>query len=80
MGSLNQGGDDHEGHGHAHDDDSDDENYKDDEQPRDLFAGGEKSGIAVQDPNRKGDGKSIANDILKKAREQVTPIVHRNLD
>jgi len=58
------------GHGHAHDDDddSDDEDFKPGEQPRDLFAGGEKSGLAVQDPNNRNDPKKVVNDILKKAR------------
>jgi UBX domain-containing protein 1 len=57
------------GHGHAHDDDddSDDEDYDPREQPRDLFAGGEKSGLAVQDPKR-NDPRKVVNDILKKAR------------
>jgi len=62
------------GHGHAHDDDddSDDEDYQPDEEPRDLFAGGEKSGLAVQDPsNRSNDPRKVVNDILKKARAWV---------
>lgn len=51
--------------GHAHDsDDSDDEDFEPDEEPRDLFAGGEKSGLAVQDPSQ----KRLVKDILKKAR------------
>lgn len=55
-------------HGHAHDDDdSDDEDFQTDEEPRDLFAGGEKSGLAVQDPAR-NDPRKVVNDILKKAR------------
>lgn len=68
--SLNQGGPSHAGHGHAHDDDddSDDEDFDPDEQPRDLFAGGEKSGLAVQDPSNKNDPRKVVNDILKKAR------------
>jgi UBX domain-containing protein 1 len=68
LGSLNQapeGG--HTGHNHD-DDDSDDEDYQDDEQPRDLFAGGEKSGLAVQDPARRNDPRSVVNDIIKKAQ------------
>jgi UBX domain-containing protein 1 len=58
--------DPHAGHGHAHDDDddSDDEDFEPDEEPRDLFAGGEKSGLAVQDPSQ----KRLVKDILKKAR------------
>ncbi|RFU30745.1 hypothetical protein B7463_g5612, partial [Scytalidium lignicola] len=67
LGSYNQGGD--SGHGHD-DDDSDDSDYEDDhrKQPRDLFAGGEKSGLAVQDPPRRNDPRSLVDDILKKAR------------
>lgn len=63
--SLNQGP--AGGHGHAHDDDDDDDDdFHDDEQPRDLFAGGEKSGLAVQDP-RRNEPRKLVNDILKKA-------------
>jgi UBX domain-containing protein 1 len=66
--SLNQGAaGSHAGHGHDDDDDSDDEDYMDDEQPRDLFAGGEKSGLAVQDP-RRNDPRSLVKDIIKKAQ------------
>lgn len=64
LGSMNQAS----GHGHAHDDDDDDDEdyHEPDEQPRDLFAGGEKSGLAVQDPKR--DPKSVVNDLIKKAK------------
>ncbi|KAL3423322.1 SEP domain-containing protein [Phlyctema vagabunda] len=57
------------GHGHDDDDDSDDSDYGQDE-PRDLFAGGEKSGLAVQDPNQKRNEqpRKVVEDILKKAR------------
>jgi len=65
LGSLGQSSG---GHGHAHDDDDDeDSDFEPGEEPRDLFAGGEKSGLAVQDPSR-NDPKSVVNDILKKAR------------
>ena len=47
------------GHGHAHDDD--DEN-------QDFFAGGEKSGLAVQNPNQSNPRDQI-NNILKRARQ-----------
>ena len=59
------------GHGHAHADDDNDDSDNDDERdkPRDLFAGGEKSGLAVQDPGKKKDSKGLINDILQKARE-----------
>jgi UBX domain-containing protein 1 len=71
--SLNQAGPSggHAGHGHAHDDDdSSDEDFQPGEEPRDLFAGGEKSGLAVQDPAR-NDPRKVVNDILKKARAYV---------
>jgi len=69
LGSINQASSSGHGHGHDHDDDDDEDDldYHDDEQPRDLFAGGEKSGLAVQDPKR-NDPKSVVNDILKKAK------------
>lgn len=59
LGSLQ---DPHAGHGHGGDDDD-----SDNEQPTDYFAGGEKSGLAVQDPKR-DPTKSIIKDILKKAK------------
>lgn len=71
LGSLGQSsaGAGSHGHGHAHDDDdSDDEDFQPDEQPRDLFAGGEKSGLAVQDPSNRNDPRKVVNDIIKKAR------------
>jgi UBX domain-containing protein 1 len=77
LGSLGQAGGagGHAGHGHAHDedDDSDDEDFEPGEEPRDLFAGGEKSGLAVQDPSNRdrNDPRKVVNDILKKARAYV---------
>ena len=60
------------GGGHSHDDDDDDEDDDDEDErrgPRDLFAGGEKSGLAVQDPaQRSSDPKKLINDIVAKAR------------
>lgn len=47
--------------GHGHDDDDDDE-----DEPRDLFAGGEKSALAVQNP---GDPRNQVKDILNKAKK-----------
>ncbi|KAG0646530.1 UBX domain-containing 1 [Hyphodiscus hymeniophilus] len=66
----------HAGHGHAHDDDDDDddEDYEPGEEPRDLFAGGEKSGLAVQDPGNRNDPRKVVNDILKKARANAAKI------
>jgi UBX domain-containing protein 1 len=72
LGQSSGGG--HAGHGHAHDDDDDDDDdsdYEPGEEPRDLFAGGEKSGLAVQDPSSRNDPRKVVNDILKKARACV---------
>lgn len=57
------------GHGHAHDDgDRDsDEDFHDDEN-QDFFTGGEKSGLAVQNPNAANPRDQI-NNILKRARQ-----------
>lgn len=67
MGSLGGGG----GGAHAgHDDDSDDSDYHNDEEPRELFAGGEKSALAVEDP-RRNDPRRLVEDIVKKARSCV---------
>ena len=58
------------GHGHAHGDDGDhesDEDYKDDEN-QDFFAGGEKSGLAVQNPNQANPRDHI-NNIIRRARQ-----------
>ena len=56
--------------GHGHDEDSD----EDDEQPRDLYAGGEKSGQFVQDPSKpSNDPRKLVNAIMKKAQAYVLP-------
>ncbi|KAL0943333.1 SEP domain-containing protein [Colletotrichum truncatum] len=60
------------GHAHDDDDDEDDDDY-DDRGRGDLFAGGEKSGLAVQDPSQEGGGtKKIINDILAKAKANAS--------
>ncbi|KAK7749662.1 protein phosphatase regulator [Cytospora paraplurivora] len=61
------------GHDHDHDHDDDDDDDEDDDAdrrgPRDLFAGGEKSGLAVQDPSRNAaDPQNVIKDILAKAK------------
>lgn len=60
MSSLGADNDEHEGHDH---DDDDDEPAH-----RDTYAGGEKSGLAVQDPNQRTDPRRIINDLLSKAK------------
>lgn len=68
LGSLGGGG------GHHHDDDDDDldDDYDDDDDDDgrgNLFAGGEKSGLAVQDPGKHDSGsRKLINDILAKAK------------
>jgi UBX domain-containing protein 1 len=68
------------GGGHAHDSEDDEHDDDEDEDEKtdrgDLFAGGEKSGLAVKDPHqRKGEKKEgsrgIVSDIISKARELV---------
>ncbi|KAL5117433.1 protein phosphatase regulator [Pleosporales sp. CAS-2024a] len=59
------------GHGHAHGDGghSSDEDAHDDEN-QDFFTGGEKSGLAVQNPNAANPRDQI-NNILKRARQNA---------
>ena len=58
------------GGGHAHDDDDDDDEDADldPRDPRNTYAGGEKSGLAVQDPSQRSDPKKLLNDIIAKAK------------
>ncbi|KAF3056500.1 UBX domain-containing protein 1 [Daldinia childiae] len=53
------------GHGHDHGDDDDDD--EDDDSHRDTYAGGEKSGLAIQDPNQRTDSRQLVNDLLAEA-------------
>ncbi|KAF2966190.1 hypothetical protein GQX73_g7401 [Xylaria multiplex] len=55
------------GHTHDHDGHHDDE----DDAHRDTYAGGEKSGLAVQDPNQRADPRRIINDLLSKAKSNA---------
>jgi len=52
-------------HGHNHDDDDDD----DDDHGQDMFAGGEKSGLAVQNPGQ--NPRDLMERLLQRAREYV---------
>lgn len=62
------------GHGHDDDEEDDEEDFDPEGEPRDLFAGGEKSGLAVQDPSsNRNDPRKVVSDILKKARACVYP-------
>ncbi|KAI9822434.1 MAG: hypothetical protein M1827_000153 [Pycnora praestabilis] len=57
----------HSGHGHDDDDDDDDSDSKDD--PQDFFAGGEKSGLAVQKPP--SDPRDQVRNIIAKAKKGI---------
>lgn len=65
LGSL--GGSSHQ-HDHNADGDDNSDDEDDDDGRGNLFAGGEKSGLAVQDPRQDGGPRKIINDILAKAR------------
>ncbi|THH32695.1 hypothetical protein EUX98_g1546 [Antrodiella citrinella] len=73
MPSMGPGG--HGGHGHAHphdDDDDDDEEGDDHSEGESWFAGGERSGISVQNPDRPGravPGGNLVRDLLRRAAE-----------
>ncbi|KAF2113685.1 Cdc48-dependent protein degradation adaptor protein-like protein [Lophiotrema nucula] len=58
------------GHGHAHGEGGDHNSDEDDDADQDFFAGGEKSGLAVQNPNAP-DPRSHIENILKRARANV---------
>ncbi|KAI0393462.1 hypothetical protein F5Y17DRAFT_432454 [Xylariaceae sp. FL0594] len=57
-----------QGHGHGHGDDDDDDD--DDDSHRETFAGGEKSGLALQDSSRPSDSRSTFNDLIARARSE----------
>jgi len=64
----------HAGHGHAHvDDDDDDEDEGEDRtEGEHWFAGGERSGISVENPDRPGravPGGNLVRDLLRRAAE-----------
>ncbi|KAI1848556.1 hypothetical protein JX266_005415 [Neoarthrinium moseri] len=59
------------GHGHDHDDDDSEDEDDDPRGTRDTYAGGEKSGLAVQDPSQRSNPQRILDDLLAKARSQA---------
>lgn len=61
LGDLSAGGSSHAGHGHS--DDESDEDFVPDNP--DMFAGGEKSGLAVQNPN---SARDLQRQIIEKAK------------
>ncbi|KAF2025497.1 SEP-domain-containing protein [Setomelanomma holmii] len=58
------------GHGHAHSDGDHDSDDDQDDENQDFFTGGEKSGLAVQNPNAANPRDQI-NNILKRARQNA---------
>ncbi|CDO76860.1 hypothetical protein BN946_scf184402.g1 [Trametes cinnabarina] len=64
----------HGGHGHDDDDDDDDEPMGGD-QGENWYAGGERSGISVQNPDRPGavPGGNLVRDLLRRAAEAGPP-------
>lgn len=69
LGSLGSSHHQHDDHDDDSDEDFDDDD--DDDGRGNLFAGGEKSGLAVQDPKQEGGSKKLINDILAKAKKYV---------
>ncbi|KAI0764262.1 hypothetical protein BD413DRAFT_615967 [Trametes elegans] len=66
----------HAGHGHAHpDDDDDEEDEHAGDQGENWYAGGERSGISVQNPDRPGavPGGDLVRDLLRRAAEAGPP-------
>ncbi|KAL2054785.1 hypothetical protein ABVK25_005089 [Lepraria finkii] len=56
----------HAGHGHGHDDDDDDEDYETSEdENQNLYAGGEKAGLAVENPD------DLKKKIIERAKKNV---------
>ncbi|KAI0641683.1 SEP-domain-containing protein [Trametes meyenii] len=66
----------HAGHGHAHPDDDDDEDERPaGDQGENWYAGGERSGISVQNPDRPGaaPGGDLVRELLRRAAEAGPP-------
>ncbi|GBE88893.1 UBX domain-containing protein [Sparassis crispa] len=70
-GSASSGG----GHAHGGGDDDDEEDENGEDQGESWFAGGERSGISVQNPGRPGavPGGDIVRDLLRRAAEAGPP-------
>jgi UBX domain-containing protein 1 len=60
------------GAAHGHDDDDDEDEDWENSGRGDLFAGGEKSGLAVQDPSADNSAKKLIDDIVKKAKANTS--------
>lgn len=55
-------------HGQENDDDDSEDDDEDQRGGRDTYAGGEKSGLAVQDPSQRSNPQRILDDLLAQAR------------
>ncbi len=67
LGDLSGGGGaSHAGHGHGNGDDDDDDDEPSDDDNPDLYAGGEKSGLAVENPIT---AEKLRKKIIKKAQK-----------
>ena len=67
LGDLSGGrGPAHAGHGHSDDDDDDDDFEPSDDDNPDLYTGGEKSGLAVENPSV---AEKLRKKIIKKAQK-----------
>lgn len=53
------------------DSDSEKDNHTDDDHDPDLYAGGGRSGLNIEDPNKRKGGRKLVENILKKAAECV---------
>jgi len=76
---LGSGGNPHAGHGRDNDDDEDEEGEDEDSLPKEeresWFAGGERSGISVENPDRTRGipGGDMVKDLLRRAAEAGPP-------
>ncbi|KAF9808997.1 hypothetical protein IEO21_07652 [Rhodonia placenta] len=63
------------GGGHAHDDDDDEEDENEGQPGESWFAGGERSGISIQNPDRPAavPGGNLVRDLLRRAAEAGPP-------
>ncbi|CAA7269410.1 unnamed protein product [Cyclocybe aegerita] len=73
LGGGGGGGGGHGGHGHAHDDDDDDDDEN--QGGESWFAGGERSGISIENPDRQRGvpGGNMVRDLLQRAAQAGPP-------
>ncbi|KAG6833316.1 hypothetical protein H0H87_008948 [Tephrocybe sp. NHM501043] len=65
-----------DGHGHGHGDDSDDDDEQGEEKRESWFAGGERSGLSIQNPDHQSrmPGGDVVRDLLRRAAEGGTAV------